>query len=178
MEEPQTIPEPAPPTMQHPEEVLDALAAKNPGLSVAIEAGLEGHTLLHLDCASGHRVLTVVEPPEGWPVRVTHYHAHPLVTTTYRYALGHDPNKTHPHKVDPDVPKQYSLNEAAELLKLREADATPEIDTVNELHELCEHLLQHHETKLGRTRKARHAARMARRTEPTPPLSPSESNTP
>lgn len=148
----------------HVETALDAIAAMNPGLRVTMEEGVRGCTL-HRLMADDVRVVTVVEPPEGWPVRVIHHHADPGVETEYVCCGdGHDPNKLRKDSVSPET--RLTL---AEWQALEQQPAHGRIDDGDKLLHLCEALTQSKETVgvLGRVTRMRDRAARLR-----PPAAP------
>lgn len=153
--------------MKYPEDALDKLAAEH-GLQVMIDDGADVYegcqdTYLRLLAADGRELLTVKEPPGGWPVTVTQRHAATGETTTFvRCGDGHCPNTPHPDALDPDA--KFSRADFERIDKQK--GCTP-IDTPAKLHQLCEQLLGHPEAKAIRAKGERAAKRAARR--PGPP---------
>lgn len=148
----------------HVETVLDSIAAKDPNLRVAMEEGLRGCTL-HRLLAGDVRVITVVEPPEGWPVRVIHHHPDPGVETEYVCCGdGHDPNKLRKDSVGPETRLTMT-----EWKALEQQPAHGRIDDGTKLSQLCDGLMQSKETAGVLNRVIRKGERAARLPKPAVP---------
>jgi hypothetical protein len=142
----------------NPEDVLDELALADPGLEVRIEPGQRGHTLLRLVAKDGSKVITVIEPPGGFPVRVIHHHAEDGVETEYAYCgEGHCPNTPHPDAVGADAKLTR-----AEWERLDRQKGHGKIGSGEALKGLCARLAASEQTKQVRARGEREARRKAR----------------
>lgn len=138
-----------------PDTVLRQLAASRPGLQAAIEPGHRGHLLHRLRTAEGHKLLTVIEPPEGWPVRVIHHHVDPTHETEYvACGEGHDPNRPRHAADNPDL----KLTRADWKELEHQAQYHSRIDGPDKLAALCAQLLAHPQTAGVLQRSARLAA--------------------
>lgn len=141
--------------MQYPEDVLDELAKGDASLLIEIEDRPGGYTLLRLMAQDGRRIITVKEPPHGWPVNVIHHHAHEGTETEYALCGdSHDPNR-------PRHDAKDKLTQA-EWDELGQQKAHTPIDTPEKLLALCQRLMAHRETTAVLAKSARSVARYAR----------------